>query len=92
MDDLGEQVELLENSANLSASMADIQKAIDQLTAARAKIAAGACLLHGPHWDAADHDAIRSEHGALDPRKAAGPLQEVAGNRPEGPEACVCGT
>ncbi|KAH7391159.1 CTLH/CRA C-terminal to lish motif domain-containing protein [Phaeosphaeria sp. MPI-PUGE-AT-0046c] len=40
MDDLREQVELLESSANLSTSIADIQKAIDQLTAARAKIAA----------------------------------------------------
>ncbi|KAH3974635.1 hypothetical protein HBH64_137680 [Parastagonospora nodorum] len=40
MDDLREQVELLENSANLSTSIEDIQKAIDQLTAARAKIAA----------------------------------------------------
>jgi hypothetical protein len=42
MDDLREQVELLESSANLSASISDVQKAIDQLTAARAKIAAGA--------------------------------------------------
>lgn len=92
MDDLREQVELLENSANLSTSIDDIQKAIDQLTAARAKIAAGACLFHGPHWDVTDHDAIRSEDGALNPRKAAGPLQEIAGDRPEGPEARICGT
>jgi hypothetical protein len=42
MDDLHEQVELLESSANLSTSISDIQQAIDQLTAARAKIAAGA--------------------------------------------------
>jgi hypothetical protein len=42
MDDLREQVELLESSANLSTSISDIQQAIDQLTAARAKIAAGA--------------------------------------------------
>jgi hypothetical protein len=42
MDDLREQVELLESSANLAASISDVQKAIDQLTAARAKIAAGA--------------------------------------------------
>jgi hypothetical protein len=48
MDDLREQVELLENSANLSTSIDDIQQAIGQLTAARAKIAAGACLFHGP--------------------------------------------
>jgi hypothetical protein len=41
MDDLREQVELLDSSANLSTSINDIQKAIDQLTAARAKIAAG---------------------------------------------------
>jgi hypothetical protein len=39
MDDLREQVELLENSANLATSIDDIQRAIDQLTAARAKIA-----------------------------------------------------
>jgi len=43
MDDLREQVELLESSANLATSISDVQKAIDQLTAARAKIAAGAC-------------------------------------------------
>lgn len=42
MDDLREQVELLESSANLSTSIDDVQKAIDMLTAARAKIAAGA--------------------------------------------------
>ncbi|XP_014555475.1 hypothetical protein COCVIDRAFT_27674 [Bipolaris victoriae FI3] len=40
MDDLREQVELLEKSANLSASIDHVQKAIDMLTAARAKIAA----------------------------------------------------
>lgn len=40
MDDLREQVELLESSANLSTSINDVQKAIDMLTAARAKIAA----------------------------------------------------
>lgn len=43
MDDLREQVELLEKSANLSASIDHVQKAIDMLTAARAKIAAGEC-------------------------------------------------
>jgi hypothetical protein len=41
MDDLREQIELLESSANLSASINDVQKAIDMLTAARAKITAG---------------------------------------------------
>ncbi|KAH9880634.1 hypothetical protein IAQ61_000928 [Plenodomus lingam] len=40
MDDLREQVELLESSANLSTSINDVQKAIDMLNAARAKIAA----------------------------------------------------
>ncbi|KAF2732690.1 hypothetical protein EJ04DRAFT_469763 [Polyplosphaeria fusca] len=40
MDDLREQVELLESKANLSTSIQDIQKAIDLLTTARAKIAA----------------------------------------------------
>ena len=41
MDDLREQVELLESSANLSTSIDHVQRAIDMLTAARAKIAAG---------------------------------------------------
>lgn len=41
MDDLREQIELLESSANLSTSIGDVQKAIDMLTAAREKIAAG---------------------------------------------------
>lgn len=41
MDDLREQVELLERDANLSTSINDVQNAIDMLTAARAKIAAG---------------------------------------------------
>ena len=41
MDDLREQIELLESSANLSTSIDDVQKAIDMLTAAREKIAAG---------------------------------------------------
>ncbi|KAF2796130.1 hypothetical protein K505DRAFT_300918 [Melanomma pulvis-pyrius CBS 109.77] len=40
MDDLREQIELLESSDNLSASINDVQKAIDLLVAARAKIAA----------------------------------------------------
>ncbi|KAL6705982.1 hypothetical protein ACN47E_006261 [Coniothyrium glycines] len=40
MDDLREQVELLEDSANLATSIDHVQKAIDMLTAARAKIAA----------------------------------------------------
>lgn len=41
MDDLKEQIELLESSDNLSASINHVQKAIDLLTAARTKIAAG---------------------------------------------------
>jgi hypothetical protein len=41
MDDLREQIELLESSANLSTSIDHVQKAIDMLTAARANIAAG---------------------------------------------------
>jgi hypothetical protein len=41
MDDLREQVDALESSANLSTSINDIQAAIDQLIAARARIAAG---------------------------------------------------
>lgn len=41
MDDLREQIELLESTANLSTSIDDVQKAIDMLTAAREKIAAG---------------------------------------------------
>jgi hypothetical protein len=54
MDDLREQVELLEAGANLSTSISDVQRAIDLLTAARAKIAAGACayrLLCAPTHD-----------------------------------------
>lgn len=51
MDDLREQVELLESSANLSTSINDVQKAIDQLVAARAKIVAGMELIfmHSRH-------------------------------------------
>ncbi|KAF5846028.1 hypothetical protein GGP41_008467 [Bipolaris sorokiniana] len=45
MDDLREQVELLEKSANLSASIDHVQKAIDMLTAARAKIAAASTFV-----------------------------------------------
>ena len=41
MDDLREQIELLESSANLSATIGDFQNAIDMLTAARDEIAAG---------------------------------------------------
>lgn len=44
MDDLREQIELLESSANLSTSIDDVQKAIDILTAAREKIAAGMAI------------------------------------------------
>lgn len=46
MDDLKEQIELLESSDNLSASINDVQKAIDLLVAARAKIAAGVWPYH----------------------------------------------
>jgi hypothetical protein len=49
MDDLREQIELLERSANLSTSIDDVQKAIDMLTAAREKIAAGG-LLYRVTW------------------------------------------
>jgi hypothetical protein len=45
MDDLREQVELLESSANLSTSISHVQRAIDLLTAARARVAAGVCLV-----------------------------------------------
>jgi len=40
MDDLGEQIALLESSANLSVSIADVQKAMDLVATARATIAA----------------------------------------------------
>lgn len=46
MDDLREQVELLETTANLSTSISDIQKTIDLLTAARSRIAAGKLCAH----------------------------------------------
>lgn len=51
MDDLREQIELLESSANLSTSVDDVQRAIDMLTAAREKIAAGmfACRVPSMH-------------------------------------------
>lgn len=48
MDDLMKQIELLEGTTNLSASIDDVQRSIDLLTAARAKIAAG----NGPYRDA----------------------------------------
>jgi hypothetical protein len=41
MHELVEQLETLEQSANLSASIDDVQKTIDLLTAARAKVANG---------------------------------------------------
>lgn len=41
MDDLGEHMELLERTANLATSIRHVQKAIDLLTAARDKVAAG---------------------------------------------------
>ncbi|PSN66910.1 hypothetical protein BS50DRAFT_573697 [Corynespora cassiicola Philippines] len=40
MDDLMKQIELLEGTTNLSASIDDVQRSIDLLTTARAKIAA----------------------------------------------------
>jgi hypothetical protein len=41
MHELLEQLETLEQSANLSASIDDVQKTIDLLTAARARVANG---------------------------------------------------
>lgn len=41
MDDLKEVVEQLESKANLSRAIEDVDKAIDLLTSARTKIAAG---------------------------------------------------
>jgi hypothetical protein len=43
MQELLEQLETLEKTANLSASIDDVQKTIDLLTAARARIANGKC-------------------------------------------------
>lgn len=54
MDDLREQVELLESSANLSTSIDDVQRAIDMLTAARAKIAAGEAFVNNLAVDPAN--------------------------------------
>lgn len=45
MDDLREQVDLLESSANLAGTINDVQGAMDLLIAARAKIAAGSLPL-----------------------------------------------
>ena len=59
MDYFKEQIELLEGSANLSATIGDVQSAIDLLTAARAKIANGMCpyrSLHGEHMLTATAD------------------------------------
>lgn len=47
MDDLREQIELFESSANLSASIDNVQRAIDMLAAAREKIAAGTSACRG---------------------------------------------
>lgn len=60
MDDLREQIELLESSANLSTSIDHVQKTIDMLTAARAKIAAGecACNAYGNYTLMIPHDQI----------------------------------
>jgi hypothetical protein len=46
MDEFKEQIEYLENSANLSTSIQDVQTVIDQLTAMRATIAAGSSPHH----------------------------------------------
>jgi hypothetical protein len=48
MHELLEQLETLEKTANLSASIDDVQNAIDLLTAARAKIANGMVLIACP--------------------------------------------
>jgi hypothetical protein len=85
MDDLREQVELLESSANLSNSINDVQKAIDLLTAARAKMAAGECL--SMFNEACSPTHLRPEDSACDPRETPGPLQKDAGRCTEGPEA-----
>ena len=74
MDDLREQVELLESSANLSTSIDDVQKAIDMLTAARAKIAAGNNLLVHITLELANQSTTRSQDGAFDPRQTPRPL------------------
>jgi len=50
MDDLGEQIALLESSANLSVSIADVQKAMDLVATARATIAAGMSRLPRSPW------------------------------------------
>jgi hypothetical protein len=91
MDDLREQVELLESSANLSTSIVDVQKAIDLLTAARAKIAAGTCACYAHSLtQLANGHMRRCTKGAFDPRKVAGPLQEDAGCSAKGSEADIC--
>jgi hypothetical protein len=68
MDDLREQVELLESSANLSASIDDVQKAIEMLTAARAKIAAGKNPPITMTIYLANQRTTRPEDGAFDSR------------------------
>lgn len=88
MEDLSEQVEFLESSANLSTSISDVQKAIELLTAARAKIAAGGCAYRVQRSSLTA--LSRPSKGAFDPRKAAGPLEEVIGCRTKGPEADIC--
>jgi hypothetical protein len=74
MDDLREQVELLESSANLSTSIDHVQRAIDMLTAARAKIAAGRNSPVDMAIQLANQCATRSQDGALDPRQTPRPL------------------
>src|SRR5690242_16289856 len=86
MDDLREQIELLESSANLSTSIEDVQKAIDMLTAARERIAAGLSAHRVPASTGTDH-CDRSRKGAVDSRKATGALQENDGIGAERSEA-----
>jgi hypothetical protein len=74
MDDLREQVELLESSANLSTSIEHVQRALDMLTAARAKIAAGRNSPVDRAIQLANQGATRSQDGALDPRQTPRPL------------------
>ena len=51
MHELLEQLDVLEKSANLSASIHDVQNVIELLTAARDKIAAGGCPYRSSHYE-----------------------------------------
>jgi len=90
MDDLRDQVELLESSANLSASINDVQKTIDLLTAARAKIAAGEWLPVTLRLKLANRHTTRSENCTFDSCKAPGPVQEELGCCTERLETHIC--